>query len=149
MEHSGGFCPHCGQERLFVRDGVNHLVHAIVTLLLCGLWLPIWFIASLSDAPWRCSVCGNNPKQQPRQPDPAPSPINLQLIEREKAEKEAAEKRLREIKESIRRLVKWLIRFSQRAAKASLDTTYSFIQKTAKIISSGYRSFIDYFKSPM
>ena len=76
VEHSGDYCPHCGQQRLFVRQGVNHLVHAIVTLLLCGLWLPIWIIAACSFNPWRCSVCGNDPESY-KEPHPEPKiPVN-------------------------------------------------------------------------
>jgi DNA-directed RNA polymerase subunit RPC12/RpoP len=66
VEYNSRFCPHCEQQRLFVRNGVNHLVHAIVTLLLCGLWLPIWIIAMLSEDPWCCSVCGWSPGEPMR-----------------------------------------------------------------------------------
>ena len=53
-----------------MREGPSHLVHAIVTLLLCGLWLPIWIIASLQYYPWRCCTCGTNPHEN--QPENQP-----------------------------------------------------------------------------
>jgi len=54
------YCPRCNQHRLFTKQGVNHLVHALVSLFLCGLWLPVWIIASMGEAniPYFCSQCG-------------------------------------------------------------------------------------------
>jgi len=54
------FCPTCNQQRLFCKDGTNHLVHAIVSLFLCGLWIPVWIIAAMlnSGKPYRCQQCG-------------------------------------------------------------------------------------------
>lgn len=74
-EHTGRYCHHCGQQRLFLRDGANHLVHAIVTLLLCGLWLPVWIIAALSSSSWICSVCGRE-----ESPLNSPKPLNVYSI---------------------------------------------------------------------
>lgn len=58
IEHSQANCPTCQRPVMIQRSVPNHLVHALVTLFLCGLWLPIWILASLSVAPWRCSQCG-------------------------------------------------------------------------------------------
>lgn len=56
------FCTHCNKPTLHVshEDDVPHVLHAIATLFLCGLWLPIWIIHSLTAKvePWRCSQCG-------------------------------------------------------------------------------------------
>lgn len=35
-------------ERTIV-TGPNHVLHAVVTLLTCGLWLPVWLIISLDN----------------------------------------------------------------------------------------------------
>jgi hypothetical protein len=36
------------------------LVHALVTIFLLGLWLPVWILVGLGNAtePYRCTVCG-------------------------------------------------------------------------------------------
>ena len=56
-----GFCATCNQERLFTKPGMNHLVHALVSLFLCGLWLPIWILAAAANGsePYRCVQCGS------------------------------------------------------------------------------------------
>lgn len=53
-------CPSCNQPRLFTKPGVSHLLHAILTLFLCGFWFPIWVLAGLVNAAqaYRCSQCG-------------------------------------------------------------------------------------------
>lgn len=62
QEQTGYPCPHCRQARLFVRtiNEANHLAHGLITLFLCGLWLPVWplaiFTQSVTD--WRCTQCG-------------------------------------------------------------------------------------------
>lgn len=53
-------CPTCGGPVLARRRGCNHLVHALVTLFLCGLWAPVWLIAATSLGPYRCTKCGEN-----------------------------------------------------------------------------------------
>lgn len=60
MDQASFHCPQCQQQRLFTRNGVNHVVHLLVTLFLCGLWLPVWIIiaASQSSNPYFCSSCG-------------------------------------------------------------------------------------------
>lgn len=62
QEHLGNVCRQCNQRRMFVRTRhqTNHLVHALVTIFLCGLWLPVWIYLSYTETctPWRCSSCG-------------------------------------------------------------------------------------------
>ncbi len=59
--HMQRFCPACAQPRRFVKPGVSHLIHAVVTLFLCGLWLPVWIVAALRNSfkPYRCVQCGS------------------------------------------------------------------------------------------
>lgn len=58
VQESSGFCPQCQAQVLVRHETANHLLHAIVTLFLCGFWLPIWIIAALSPTSWRCTRCG-------------------------------------------------------------------------------------------
>lgn len=55
------FCAICNQERLFTKPGMSHLVHALVSIFLCGLWIPVWILAAASNAsqPYRCNQCGS------------------------------------------------------------------------------------------
>jgi hypothetical protein len=60
MGQASGFCPHCGEQRLLLREGPNHVLHLILSVLTFGLWLIVWFViaARKQDAAARCSVCG-------------------------------------------------------------------------------------------
>lgn len=33
-------------------------MHLLITLFLCGFWLPIWILASIKIGGWRCQTCG-------------------------------------------------------------------------------------------
>ncbi|MFD3591834.1 hypothetical protein ACFWU5_03840 [Nocardia sp. NPDC058640] len=39
-----------GAHTIVVHRGVNHGLHLVLTLLTCGLWLPVWVIAMVIDA---------------------------------------------------------------------------------------------------
>lgn len=54
------FCATCNQPRLFTRPATNHLIHALVSLFLLGLWIPVWILVTLGNnmGRWRCSQCG-------------------------------------------------------------------------------------------
>jgi hypothetical protein len=60
IEQASFHCPQCRQQRLFTRQGTNHVIHLLVTLFLCGLWVPIWILIAISDGskPYFCSRCG-------------------------------------------------------------------------------------------
>lgn len=58
IEQSQKQCAHCQQYTLHGRPGTNHLVHALMTLFLCGMWLPIWFLSCCKIGGWRCQACG-------------------------------------------------------------------------------------------
>jgi transcription elongation factor Elf1 len=56
-------CPHCHDATWHVQSirDVNHIFHLLFTVLLCGLWLPVWliFIAVGSQrSHWQCDKCG-------------------------------------------------------------------------------------------
>lgn len=41
---------------------VNHVLHLLITLLLCGCWAPMWLLFTLGDnAPFRGSVAATAP----------------------------------------------------------------------------------------
>ena len=61
-----GWCSACNQQRLMRRQGTNHVLHLILTVLTLGVWLLVWIFVALSNktsAPWRCSVCGTRIKR--------------------------------------------------------------------------------------
>ena len=59
FEESSGYCPECRRSVLIRRQVPNHLVHALVTFFLCGLWLPVWiWVALFGGSRWRCTHCG-------------------------------------------------------------------------------------------
>ncbi len=51
-------CHGCDQRRTFRRHNPSHLLHLMLTLLLSGLWLPVWIIAAIYRGPYRCRACG-------------------------------------------------------------------------------------------
>jgi len=60
LKQTQAFCSACRQNRLFQKQGINNLLHAITTLFLCGLWIPVWIIVAVSNSstPYRCTSCG-------------------------------------------------------------------------------------------
>lgn len=58
-ETRAGYCNDCAERRKLERNGVNHILHLILTLVTFGLWVFIWILAAISKDPWRCSTCGS------------------------------------------------------------------------------------------
>jgi hypothetical protein len=58
IEQTQRSCKSCGTNVLAQRKGCNHIVHALVTLFLFGLWIPIWIFAAMTKGSWRCQKCG-------------------------------------------------------------------------------------------
>ena len=60
------FCSYCNRLTLHRKQlvVVSHAVHALLALLCCFLWLPVWLCFVLfadfrnQRSPYRCSVCG-------------------------------------------------------------------------------------------
>lgn len=54
------WCEACGKNTGHMREGANHIVHVLLTLFLCGFWLPIWIIAAVAahSSPSICNNCG-------------------------------------------------------------------------------------------
>jgi hypothetical protein len=53
-----GYCDYCERMVRTQRQTPNHVLHLLITVLLCGLWLPVWFLVSLVQKPRRCTRCG-------------------------------------------------------------------------------------------
>lgn len=60
MRVSSKWCGRCNMYMRAERRSVHHLVHLVVTVLLCGAWLPVWGLDVLLAAcgRWRCGRCG-------------------------------------------------------------------------------------------
>ncbi len=53
------FCPTCNTDRKFHREGINHRLHLILTVLTGGLWLVSWIAITIGRRyePWNCNIC--------------------------------------------------------------------------------------------
>ncbi|HVA50155.1 MAG TPA: hypothetical protein VNH11_27565 [Pirellulales bacterium] len=64
---SSAFCQHCQRDTLHEQqtEELSHILHLLISLFLCGLWLPIWILMALGQsnrnarAPWVCQACGS------------------------------------------------------------------------------------------
>lgn len=56
-------CRVCDRPTLHARKKCSHLIHALVSLFLCGLWIPVWLVADhlAAKSDWRCQTCGTSP----------------------------------------------------------------------------------------
>ncbi len=59
MQQTQKYCTNCKGNELHARPGTNHLLHLLITMLLCGFWLPIWILSALKFGGWRCQRCGS------------------------------------------------------------------------------------------
>jgi hypothetical protein len=53
-------CSYCQQRRPFQKPTPSHVLHLILSLVTCGLWVPLWILAAFANAfvPFRCQFCG-------------------------------------------------------------------------------------------
>lgn len=60
MKQASFYCHRCQQMRLFSQQGINHVLHLLISIFLCGLWLPVWLIMTISEGnnPFHCQQCG-------------------------------------------------------------------------------------------
>lgn len=63
MDQIRKYCPSCNVFGLHARPATSHIVHCLLTLFFCGLWLPIWILASFKIGGWRCQTCGHKKSQ--------------------------------------------------------------------------------------
>lgn len=59
FEETQKFCPACGRNVLARRKSTNHILHFLITVLSCGLWIFVWMGSSVRFGGWRCTICGN------------------------------------------------------------------------------------------
>lgn len=69
-------CGHCGKPTLHTRstEDFPHMLHLLISVFLCGLWIPVWVILTIISenagrgVPFRCSTCGQAAQwaQEPR-----------------------------------------------------------------------------------
>ena len=50
---------------MYTRSGTSDLAHGILSIITCGLWVPVWICAQLSKSQFRCSFCGGTDTKQP------------------------------------------------------------------------------------
>jgi predicted RNA-binding Zn-ribbon protein involved in translation (DUF1610 family) len=69
LQHAQFNCHNCGKATMHVRSeaDVNHVLHLLVSLFLCGLWPPVWLLITLLHSlsvgeVWRCQTCGSVPR---------------------------------------------------------------------------------------
>ena len=63
MSGSGGsqqiyWCTPCQANTLHKRPAPNHVLHLLITLFLCGLWIPVWIVLAIGPVDWQCQQCG-------------------------------------------------------------------------------------------
>lgn len=68
VSQSSHYCATCGQQRLFVKQKPNHVLHLILSVLTVGIWalfvwIPLTMIAASKGA--RCTTCGQKPSIVP------------------------------------------------------------------------------------
>ena len=52
------YCLSCDRPVLAEKQRPNHILHLILSLLTCGLWVIVWLLLSLPSTP-RCPHCGS------------------------------------------------------------------------------------------
>lgn len=56
------YCKRCKTNRLFDINQVDHLLHFFISVLLHGMWVPVWgVITLLCDGNPTCLFCGHSP----------------------------------------------------------------------------------------
>lgn len=59
MQQASFYCPQCQRPKLFTAKSVNHILHLLLFLFLCGMWLPVWLLVTIAHVPqYYCSDCG-------------------------------------------------------------------------------------------
>ena len=53
------FCGMCQRNVLATRPPTNHILHFLITVISCGLWVVVWLGLSIRAGGHKCSSCGN------------------------------------------------------------------------------------------
>ena len=57
---SSGYCGHCANYVRVRRPAPSHLLHFIITVFTCSLWLIPWVLVSIRAGGWTCAACGRS-----------------------------------------------------------------------------------------
>lgn len=59
-EQSRAYCTGCKKPTLHALEpDLNHVVHILASVFLCGWWLPVWgYLSSVHKRESRCATCG-------------------------------------------------------------------------------------------
>lgn len=83
LRQTSNYCATCQRQSLFQKQGPNHLVHGILTLVTVGTWgFFVWGPLSLISAikGYRCTTCGRKP-DDPALPAAGPAPTRVEVRE--------------------------------------------------------------------
>ncbi len=58
VDQTHKFCGRCKANTIHYRHATNHILHLLLTICLCGWWLPIWILLSIKVGGWKCETCG-------------------------------------------------------------------------------------------
>lgn len=58
MQQTSKWCKHCKAQVLATRPGTNHILHLLLSIVTCGLWIVIWVLSAIKIGGWRCTRCG-------------------------------------------------------------------------------------------
>jgi hypothetical protein len=52
------YCPQEKKAVIAERQTPNHVLHLLLSVITCGLWLPVWLLLGLfGNGPWLCPSC--------------------------------------------------------------------------------------------
>lgn len=51
-------CKVCNRRMACEVCGVNHILQLLLSLVTCGLWLPVWLLCCVTSSHPRCLTCG-------------------------------------------------------------------------------------------
>jgi predicted amidophosphoribosyltransferase len=75
------WCNSCQDNKPAAYREVNHVLHLLLTALMCGLWLPVWAFVAMTHAPrFICTSCGKDAPDRPRQIETVACPFCLEQI---------------------------------------------------------------------
>jgi hypothetical protein len=57
-----GYCTNCQKNVKFLGEKPNHILHLLLTICTCGLWIIVWIFQTTD---YRCNVCGRKAKYGP------------------------------------------------------------------------------------
>jgi hypothetical protein len=59
MIAQSGYCEQCGRTvRLYQDPKTNHILHLLLSILTCGLWLVVWLYKGTRAKGYYCTACG-------------------------------------------------------------------------------------------